>query len=146
MVLAQPAAMANGSQACRRGGTGPRIAWSAAVLLFLVGVPGAAMAGSKTASLRIGAQVVASVNLSAKTTPAGKLGVEQRSFGGKPGAVLVQQRSGAPLQLRGGARLPTEADAPLELATADLQLAFRRPAGPAEVVVTIFSDGTPPRG
>jgi len=98
------------------------------------------MAGSKTASLRIGAQVVASVNLSAKTTPAGKLGVEQRSFGGKPGAVLVQQRSGAPLQLRGGARLPTEADAPLELATADLQLAFRRPAGPAEVVVTIFSD------
>jgi len=28
----------------------------------------------------------------------------------------------------------------------DLRLALRRPAGPAEVVVTIFSDGTPPRG
>src|SRR5438128_8861116 len=118
MVLAQSAAMATGSQACSRGGTGRRIAWSAAVLLFLLGVPGAAMAGSKTASLRIGAQVVASVNLSAKTTPAGNLGVELRSFGGKPGVMLVQQRSGAPLQLRGGgARLPTEANAPLELAT-----------------------------
>jgi len=46
-------------------GTGRRGARSAALLVFLLGVPGAAMAGSKTASLRIGAQVVASVNLSA---------------------------------------------------------------------------------
>ncbi len=83
-------------------GTGRRVARSAALVVFLVGVPGAAMAGSKTASLRIGAQVVASVNLSATATTAGNLGVELRSFGGKPSAVLVQQRSGAPLQLRGG--------------------------------------------
>ena len=126
-------------------GTGRRVVRSAALVVFLVGVPGAAMAGSKTASLRIGAQVVASVNLSATAT-AGNLGVELRTFGGKPSAVLVQQRSGAPLQLRGGTRLPSEADAPLELASGELQLALRRPTGPAEVVVTIFSDGTPPRG
>ena len=114
--------------------------------MFLAGVPGAAMAGSKSASFRIGAQVVASVNLSATATTAGNLGVELRSFGGKPSAVLVQQRSGAPLQLRGGTRLPSEADAPLQLASGNLQLALRRLTGPAEVVVTIFSDGTPPRG
>ncbi len=35
---------------------------------------------------------------------------------------------------------------PLEISGNELQLALRRLAGPAEVVVTIFSDGTPPRG
>ena len=144
-MLAKALGMATQSQAHRMSGTGRRVARSLALLVFLLGVPGAAMAGSKTASLRIGAQVVASVNLSATAT-AGNLGVELRSFGGKPSAVLVQQRSGAPLQLRGGTRLPSEADAPLELASGELQLALRRPTGPAEVVVTIFSDGTPPRG
>ena len=145
-MLAIPVGMATQSQARRTSGTGRRVARTAALLVFLVGVPGAAMAGSKAASMRIGAQVVASVNLSATATAAGNLGVELRSFGGKPSAVLVQQRSGAPLQLRGGTRLPSEADAPLELASGDLRLALRRPTGPAEVVVTIFSDGTPPRG
>ncbi len=145
-MLAKALGMATQSQAHRMSGTGRRVARSLALLVFLLGVPGAAMAGSKTASLRIGAQVVASVNLSATATTAGNLGVELRSFGGKPSAVLVQQRSGAPLQLRGGTRLPSEADAPLELASGELQLALRRPTGPAEVVVTIFSDGTPPRG
>jgi len=48
--------------------------------------------------------------------------------------------------LRSGAHLPSQADMPLEISGNELQLALRRLAGPAEVVVTIFSDGTPPRG
>jgi len=127
-------------------GTERLVVASTALVAALVSFHGTAMAGSKTASMRIGAQVVASVSLSANASAAGTLGIETRSFGGKPSAVLVQQRSGAPLQLRAGAHLPSEADMPLETSGSDLRLALRRPAGPAEVVVTIFSDGTPPRG
>lgn len=116
----------------------------AALLLALLGVCRPALAGSRTASMRIGAQVVASVNLSASATPRG-IGVETRSFGAKPGAVLVQQRSGSPLRLRSGTRLPGEAEPPLKLAGENLQLTLRRAPGPAEVVVTLFTDGVPPR-
>src|SRR6266849_4499491 len=138
MVLALAAGMATQSQARRMSGAERFVVRSAALLVFLVGVPSAAMAGSKSASMRVGAQVVASVRLLANATPGGNLGVEMRSFGGKPSAVLVQQRGGQPLQLRGGAPLP--------IAGGNLQIALERSAGQAEVVVTIFSDGTPPRG
>ena len=136
--------MATGLQPSRTNRSGRLLLRSAALLATLLGVHGVAMAGSRTASMRVGAQVVASVSLSASAT-AGSLGVETRSFGGRPSAVLVQQRSGSPLRLRSGARLPSEADAPLEIAGGNLQLALHHTTGPAEVVVTIFSDGTPPR-
>jgi len=138
--------MATQSQVRRMSGAGRFVMRSAALLVFLTSVPGAAMAGSKSASMRVGAQVVASVRLVATATSAGNLGVEMRSFGAKAGAVLIQQRSGQPLQVRGGARLPSEAEAPLEIAGGNLQLALRRSSGPVEVVVTVFSDGMPPRG
>ena len=93
--------------------------------------------------MRIGVQVVASVNFSASATPHG-IGVELRSFGASP-AVLVQQRSGPPVRLRGGAHLPGEAEAALRMAGPHLQLGLRRTTGPAEVVVTLFTDGIPPR-
>jgi len=146
MVLALAAGMATQSQARRMSGAERFVVRSAALLVFLVGVPSAAMAGSKSASMRVGAQVVASVRLLANATPGGNLGVEMRSFGGKPSAVLVQQRGGQPLQLRGGARLPSEAEAPLQIAGGNVQLALGRSSGPAEVVVTIYADGMPPRG
>ena len=117
---------------------------SAVLLASLLGVPGAAMAGSKSASMRIGAQVVASVRLQANATADGKLAVEVRAFGGEAGPVLVHQRSGQPVRLRSGARLPSETDVPL-LVTGNGELDLRRSAAPAEVVVTMFSDGLPPR-
>ncbi len=146
MVLALAVGMATQSQAGRKSGAERFVVRSAALLVFLMGVPTAAMAGSKSASMRVGAQVVASVRLLANATPAGNLAVETRSFGTKASALLIQQRSGQPLQLRGGARLPSEAEAPLQIASGNLQLALGRSSGPAEVVVTIFSDGMPPRG
>jgi len=96
--------------------------------------------------MRVGAQVLASVRLLATATPAGNLGVEMRSFGAKADAVLIQQRRGQPLQLRSGARLPSEAEAPLQIAGGNVQLALGRSSGPAEVVVTVHADGMPPRG
>ena len=117
----------------------------AALLVAWLGIAEAAIAGPKTASMRIGAQVVASVRLSATATVS-SLGVETRSFGCSLSAVFVQQRSGPPLRLRGGGRLPGEADAPLVMVDGSLQLAPRRAAGSAEVVVTVFTDGTPPHG
>ncbi|MFL5310407.1 MAG: hypothetical protein ACJ79H_08150 [Myxococcales bacterium] len=94
--------------------------------------------------MRIGAQVVASVRLEASATLDGRLAVEVRAFGGQAGPVLVHQRSGLPMHLRSGARLPNGSDAPLFVA-GNAELAFRRSASPAEVVVTLFSDGLPPR-
>jgi len=116
----------------------------ALLLLALLGICRPAMAGARTASMRIGAQVVASVSFSASATPRG-IGIEMRSFGAKPGSVLVRQRSGAPLRLRRGAHLPHEGEPPLEVEGEHLQLALRRATSPAEVVVTVFTDGAPPR-
>jgi hypothetical protein len=146
MVLALKAGMATQLQARRMSGAERFVVRSAALLVFVMGLPGAAMAGSKSASMRVGAQVVASVRLLASATADGNLGVEMRSFGAKADTVLIQQRSGQPLQLSDGARLPSQAEAPLEIAGGNLQLALRRSSGPAEVVVTVFSDGMPPRG
>ena len=127
-------------------GTTKSLVRSAVLLASLLALPGAAMAGSKSGSMRIGAQVVASVRLVASATADGKVAVEVRAFGGQPGAVFVHQRSGQPVQLRSGARLPSESDAPLLFTGGRAELDLRRSAAPAEVVVTLFSDGLPPRG
>jgi len=95
--------------------------------------------------MRVGAQVVASMRLLASATAGGKLAVDVRAFGSQPGAVLVHQRSGQPLQLRNGARLPSETDSPLLFTGGKAELQLRRSSAPAEVVVTVFSDGVPPR-
>ena len=65
---------------------------SAALLIAMLAGSGAALAGSKSGSMRVGVQVVSSLRLVASATPSGSLGVEMRSFGGKASAVLVQQR------------------------------------------------------
>jgi len=145
MVLATGVGMATQSQARRTSGVERFVVRSAALLVFFIGVPGAALAGSKSGSMRVGAQVVASVHLLANATPAGNLGVEVRSFGGQAGAVFVHQQSGQPLQLRGGARLPSGSDSPLLLTGGTSELELRPSSAPADVVVTLFSDGTPPR-
>ena len=126
-------------------GTTKSLVRSAVLLASLLALPGAAMAGSKSGSMRVGAQVVASVRLVASATADGKVAVEVRAFGGRAGGVLVHQRSGQPMQLRSGARLPSETDAPLLLTGGNAELDLRRSAAPAEVVVTMFSDGLPPR-
>src|SRR5712691_5463944 len=95
MVFALAVGMATQSQARRISGVGRFVVRSAALLVFLMAVPGAATAGSRSASMRVGAQVLASVRLLATATPAGNLGVEMRSFGAKADAVLIQQRRGS---------------------------------------------------
>src|SRR5712692_3478899 len=129
MVLALAVGMATQSQARRISGVGRFVVRSAALLVFLMAGPGAATAGSRSASMRVGAQVLASVRLLATATPAGNLGVEMRSFGAKADAVLIQQRRGQPLQLRSGARLPSEAEAPLQIAAATCSLPSDARAG-----------------
>src|SRR5437879_8120291 len=138
--------MATQSQVGGTSGATKSLVRSAALLAALLALPGAAMAGSRSGSMRIGAQVVASVRLLASATADGRVAVEVRAFGGQAGAVLVHQRSGQPVRLRSGARLPSETDAPLVFSGGNAELDLRRSAAPAEVVVTIFSDGLPPRG
>ena len=118
---------------------------SAALLASLLAMPGAAMAGSKSSSMHVGAQVVASMGLRASAMAGGNLAVEVRAFGSAPGAVLVHQRSGDPVQLRNGRPLPGEADAPLVFTGGVAELKLGHSSAPAEVVVTLFSDGVPPR-
>src|SRR6266849_4543409 len=86
----------------------------------------------------VSARVVASAG-------AAGLGFESRSFGGSGAAVLLEQRSGAPMRLSDGTRLPREGQRALVVpAAAGRQLAFAPAAGGAEVVVTLFPDGAPP--
>jgi hypothetical protein len=102
-----------------------------------------ALAGRR-ASFRVGAEVVSSARVAASFS-AGGLGVESRSFGAPFAAMLLEQRSGAPVRLRDGSRLPREGQRPLVvLAGASAQLALAPSAGAAEVVVTLFPDGSPP--
>lgn len=126
-------------------GTKRSLVRSAVLLAALLAMPGAAMAGSRTASMRVGAQVVASMRLLASATADGKVAIDVRAFGSQPGAVFVHQRSGQPVQLRNGTRLPSESGSPLLFTGGKAELEFRRSSAPAEVVVTVFSDGVPPR-
>ena len=103
-----------------------------------------AVAGRR-ASFHIGAVVVSSARVSASSSGA-FLSVESRSFGGSGAAVLLEQRSGAPLRLSDGTRLPREGQRPLVVPAAlGPQLASAPHAGgTAEVIVTLFPDGAPP--
>jgi hypothetical protein len=108
---------------------------------FLTAAP--ALAGRR-ASFRVGAEVVSSARVAASFSAAG-LGVESRSSGGRFAAVMLEQRSGAPVRLRDGSWLPREGQRPLVIpAGASGQLALASSTGPAEVVVTLFPDGAPP--
>ena len=103
-----------------------------------------ALAGRR-ASFRVGAEVISSARIAATFSAAGP-GVESRAFGGRFAAVLLEQRSGAPVRLRDGSRLPREGERPLVIlaGAASGRLAFGPSAGAAEVVVTLFPDGAPP--
>ena len=101
-----------------------------------------ALAGRR-ASFRVGAEVVSSARLLVSASVAG-VSFESRSFGGKGAAVLLEQRSGAPMRLADGTRLPREGERPLVVSAARRQLALAPAAGAAEVVVTLFPDGVPP--
>ena len=103
-----------------------------------------ALAGRR-ASFRVGAEVVSSARLS--VTPSGAvLGVETRSFGSRSAAVLLAQRSGSPVRLLDGSKLPQEGQRPLVLpAGAEQRLKFAPSSRGAEVVLTLFPDGAPPQ-
>jgi len=112
-----------------------------ALAALLVAAP--VLAGRR-ASFRVGAEVVSSARVAASFSTAG-LGVESRSLGGAGAAVLLEQRSGAPVRLRDGSRLPREGERPLLLLAGDSgRLALAPTTGAAEVVVTLFPDGAPP--
>jgi hypothetical protein len=113
----------------------------AVALALLVAAP--ALAGRR-AAFRVGAEVVSSARVAASFSTAG-LGVESRSFGGAGAAVLLEQRSGAPVRLRDGSRLPREGQRPLVVLAGDSgRLGLAPTTGPAEVLVTLFPDGAPP--
>jgi hypothetical protein len=104
-----------------------------------------ALAGRRSSSFHIGCDVVASARMSA-TTASGALAVESGSHGSRALAVFVEQRSGTPVRLRDGSVLPREGQGPLVLAGAtEHRLAFAPSHGSAELIVTLFPDGAPPR-
>ena len=112
-----------------------------ALAALLLAAP--ALAGRR-ASFRVGAEVVSSARVAASFSTSG-LGVESRSFGGPGAAVLLEQRSGAPVRLRDGSRLPREGQRPMVVLAAESgRLALAPTSGAAEVVVTLFPDGAPP--
>ena len=113
-----------------------------AILPLLLLCAGPALAG-RSGALRVGVQVVSSARLVASATGA-RLGFEARTYGSSGSALLVEQRSGAPVRLRGGAALPREGERPLLLTGGASELAFAPAVGPAEVVVTLLTDGVPP--
>lgn len=126
-------------QPATRRSTLPYMRAFAAIAALLAAGP--AVAGRR-ASFRIGAEVVSSARVLASSTG---IGVESRSRG-SAAAVLVEQRSGAPVRLWDGSRLPSQGQRPLVLpADAGRRLAFAPPAGGAEVLVTLFPDGAPPQ-
>ena len=115
-----------------------------AVTLVSLLAAGPAVAGRR-ASFRVGAEVVSSARVAARFS-AGGLCVESRSRGAPFAALLLEQRSGAPVRLRDGSPLPRQGQRPLVvLAGASGRLALAPSAGAAEVVVTLFPDGAPPR-
>jgi hypothetical protein len=102
-------------------------------------------AAARRSSLHIGCDVVASARLSVTSAP-GALAVASGSHGSRALAVFVEQRSGAPVRLRDGSLLPREGRQPLVLSgPVERRLKFVPSQGPAEVVVTLFPDGAPPR-
>jgi len=115
----------------------------AALLAIALGA-GPAFAG-RSAFLHVGADVVGSARV-LTTTSAGAVAIASRSFGSRATAIVVEQRSGAPVRLRDGSLLPREGHGALVLSTGvEQRLALVPSHGPAELVVTLFPDAAPPR-
>lgn len=75
----------------------------------------------------------------------GALAVSSTAYGSRSAAVLVTQRSGAPVRLRDGSLVPREGQSGLVVAGgSERRLAFVPAAGDVELVVTLFPDGAPP--
>jgi hypothetical protein len=118
-----------------------RLATAAALVALL----GAAAAPARNAArqMHVVANVVSSARLQTRAAPGGAVDVRYRAFGGvHGGAVLVHQRSGAPVALD-GAVLPRDASAAVVVTHGPLPISG---SGPAEVVATLFPDGAPPDG
>ncbi|HYZ89750.1 MAG TPA: hypothetical protein VE620_10680 [Myxococcales bacterium] len=102
-------------------------------------------AAARRLSLHIGCDVVASARLSVTSAP-GALALASDSHGSRALAVFIEQRSGTPVRLRDGSLLPREGREPLVLSgPVERRLRFVPSHGPAELVVTLFPDGAPPR-
>jgi hypothetical protein len=111
--------------------------------LALVALLAASSTEAKNASARlhVGATVVSSARLEARLVAGAHVEIRSSAFGGdRGGAVLVHQRSGAPVVL-GGAELPRDGSSAIAVRQGPLPLSG---SGPAEVVVTLFPDGAPP--
>jgi hypothetical protein len=116
----------------------------AAAMLAVVLCAGPAAAGRHTSSFHIGCDVVASARLSVNAVR-GAVDVASGSYGARALAVLVEQRSGAPVRLRDGSLLPREGERALVLSgPVERRLAFVPSHGEAELVVTLLPDGAPP--
>jgi hypothetical protein len=117
---------------------------AAIVLAVSLASTSGALAATTSAHFHVGAEVVSSARLVARSTPLG-IGMESSVFGGEARALLVEHRSGAPVALKGNAgivQIPAEGGPPLLVRSA-AELSFDS-AGPAEVVVTLLADGIPP--
>jgi len=116
----------------------------AAIFLAVSLATSGALAAAKSAHFHVGAEVVSSARLVARSTPLG-IGMDSRVFGGEARVLLVEHRSGASVGVKGNAGLvqvPAEGQPPLLVRSAG-ELSFES-AGPAEVVVTLLADGIPP--
>jgi hypothetical protein len=115
---------------------------AAVLAIALCATPASA---ARRLSLHIGCDVVASARLSVTAAP-GAVALSSSSHGSRALAVFVEQRTGAPVRLRDGSLLPREGREPLVLSgPAERRLRFLPSHGPAELVVTLFPDGAPPR-
>jgi hypothetical protein len=117
---------------------------AAIVLAVSLASTSGALAAAKSAHFHVGAEVVSSARLVARSTPLG-IGMDSRVFGGEARVLLVEHRSGASVGVKGNAgvvQVPAEGQAPLLVRSAG-ELSFVS-AGPAEVVVTLLADGIPP--
>jgi len=113
-------------------------------LLAVVLCASPADAGRRT-SFHVGAEVVSSARISA-TLSSGAIALASSAYGSRSAAVLVEQRSGAPVRLRDGSLVPREGQAPLVVdGGAERRLTFVPSHGAVQLVVTLFPDGAPPR-
>jgi hypothetical protein len=115
------------------------------VALLSVVLSAGEASAARSAVMHIGVEVVSSAHLVA-TTSSRAVAFESRAFGSRAPAVLVEQRSGSPVRLRDGSPVPREGKAAIVLSGGrDQRLAFLPSRGNAELVVTLFPDGAPPR-
>lgn len=116
-----------------------------AAALLTVALCAAPANAGRQASFHVGAEVVSSARLSV-TPSSGALALASSAYGSRSAAVLVEQRSGAPVRLRDGSVVPREGQSPLVVeAGAEQRLSLVPSHGAAELLVTLFPDGAPPR-